>query len=136
MQIQLHGFCDASEKAIAAVVYLQSVDNNNTISTVLVTAKTKVAPVKTVTIPRLELCGAQLLAKLLQHVRQTMKFPDDIEYFAWTDASIVLAWLHKLPIKLKTFVANRVSDIQGRTVPSDGVTLTLNKILPIVVPEA
>ena len=63
---QLHGFSDASEQAYAGVVYLRMVDTNGQVHTSLVIAKTKVAPIKRISIPRLELCCAQLVAQLLQ----------------------------------------------------------------------
>ena len=66
---QLHGFSDASESAYAGVVYLRMVDSHGKVHISLVASKTKVAPLKRLTIPRLELCGAQLLTKLLDHVR-------------------------------------------------------------------
>ncbi|GFR18242.1 hypothetical protein TNCT_7191 [Trichonephila clavata] len=56
----LRGFCDASTKAYAAVIYLKSKQEIH-----LVSAKTRVAPIKQLTIPRLELCGALLLAELI-----------------------------------------------------------------------
>ena len=55
---ELHGFCDASEYAYAAVVYLWMTDLHGNVEVTLVTSKTKVAPMKRLTIPRLELCGA------------------------------------------------------------------------------
>ena len=55
VSIQLHGFRDASEAAYAGVVYLKAVDDNGHIHVSLVMAKTKVAPIKRLTIPRLEL---------------------------------------------------------------------------------
>ena len=67
---QLHGFSDASEQAYAGVVYLRMVDSTGQVHTSLVIAKTKVAPVKRLSIPRLELCGAQLLAQLLHHCQR------------------------------------------------------------------
>ena len=61
--IQLHGFSDASEEAYAGVVYLRMMDSTGNVQVSLVTSKTKVAPIKRLTIPRLELCGAYLLAE-------------------------------------------------------------------------
>lgn len=59
---EMHGFADASEDAYAAVVYLRTTDASGHTHISLVMSKTKVAPIKRLTIPRLELCGAQLLA--------------------------------------------------------------------------
>ena len=70
--LQLHGFSDASEDAYAAVVYLRMIDTFGKVQVSLVTAKTKVSPIKRLTIPRLELCGAHRLAQLLSHVRTVL----------------------------------------------------------------
>lgn len=113
-QHQLHGFCDASQSAYAAVVYLRAIDLNNNISVRLITARTKVAPIKKTSLPRLELCGAVLLAQLLVHVKTAMKLPD-IECRAWCDSTVTLAWIRKPSHCWQTFVANRVSIIQSLT---------------------
>ncbi|XP_063540322.1 uncharacterized protein LOC134749332 [Cydia strobilella] len=107
---ELHGFCDASNAAYAAVVYLRVVDSTGNIHVALVTAKTRVSPVKQVSIPRLELCGAVLVTKLLAEVAEVMEIPKP-NIKAWTDSTVVLAWLNKHPSSWKTFVANRVSEI-------------------------
>ncbi|XP_064387758.1 uncharacterized protein LOC135335954 [Halichondria panicea] len=108
--LQLHGFSDASEVAYAAVVYLRITDKSENAQISLVMSKTKVAPIKRLTIPRLELCGAQLLAQLIHHVRQVLEIPLS-NIFAWTDSTIVLNWLDGSPKRFKTYVGNRVSTI-------------------------
>ena len=108
--LELHGFSDASERTYAAVIYLRMTNTVGEIQTSLVIAKTKVAPIKRLTIPRLELCGAYLLAQLLHHVRQVFQLSLSSIY-AWTDSTIVLNWLIGNPRQFKTYVGNRVSYI-------------------------
>ena len=110
VSIQLHGFCDASENAYSAVVYLRMIDSFGKVQISLVTSKTKVAPIKKLTIPRLELCGAYLLAQLLSHLQNVFNLPLNTVY-AWTDSTIVLSWLVGNPRRFKTYVGNRVSYI-------------------------
>ena len=105
--LELHGSCDASELAYAAVVYLQLNDSHNTAQISLVISKSKVAPIKRLTIPRLELCGAYLLAQL-HHVMQVLEVPLSNVY-AWTDSTVVLNWLDGSPKRFKTYVSNRIS---------------------------
>ncbi|XP_066600734.1 uncharacterized protein [Prorops nasuta] len=107
---ELHGFCDASSRAFAATVYIKLFDDKNKPCTYLLAAKSKVAPVKTISIPNLELCGAALLVRLISHVR-SLDFLQGLPVFVWTDSQIVLAWLRKHPCNWKRFVANRVSFI-------------------------
>ncbi|KAL0828965.1 hypothetical protein ABMA28_003856 [Loxostege sticticalis] len=108
---ELHAFSDASQVAYAAAVYCRTVDANNHVHVTLITAKTKVAPIaKQVSIPRLELCGAALAAKLLSEVSQVMGIPKE-NLYAWTDSTIVLAWLKGSPSRWTTFVSNRISTI-------------------------
>ena len=77
--MQLHGFSDASERAYAGVVYLRMVYTEGRVHVSLVMSKTKVAPIKRLTIPRLELCGAHLLAQILHHTQELFHItPDNI----------------------------------------------------------
>ncbi|XP_073956419.1 uncharacterized protein [Choristoneura fumiferana] len=108
--VELHGFSDASTAAFGAVVYARIMDAMGNIHVSLVTAKTRVAPIKQLSIPRLELNGAVLLAKLLVEVSEVLKIPKT-NIHAWTDSEVVLAWLSCHPSKWKTFIGNRVSEI-------------------------
>lgn len=97
----LHGFADASKRAYAAAVYAVVPG----VSSVLLTAKTRIAPVNVESIPRLELCGATLLVHLskyvldnLSHVATTINF--------WSDSKVVLDWLKSHPSRWPTFIAN------------------------------
>ncbi|XP_076248135.1 uncharacterized protein LOC143187841 [Calliopsis andreniformis] len=109
--VELHGFCDASLAAYSAVTYLRVTTIDNGVFTSLLMAKTRVAPIKTQSIPVLELNGAVLLAELILHVRDSLAMKID-RVVCWTDSTIALAWLKKHPSTWKVIVANRVSKIQ------------------------
>ena len=116
-EVTLHGFGDASEAAYGAVIYCRALYHDHPPSMSLVTAKTKVAKLKTSTVPRLELCAATLLSKLLSSVGDTLKIPSS-KWTAWSDSSTVLAWLDGHKRHQPVFIANRVSTILEITHPS------------------
>ena len=96
---QLHLFTDASEKAYAATVYSRFQSSDESVSVQLLDGKTRVAPVKVVSLPRLELCGAQLGTRLIKtfiESLQSLAITIDSVH-DWTDSTIVLQWLNQLP---------------------------------------
>ncbi|XP_076301717.1 uncharacterized protein LOC143219725 [Lasioglossum baleicum] len=111
--IEFHGFADASNIAYAAVIYARCISTTGQITLSLLAGKSKVAPLTPVTVPRLELRAAALLARLMTFVLSSLP-NTSASCFCWTDSTVVLAWLYSHPSKWKTYVANRVADIQTR----------------------
>ncbi|XP_050315300.1 uncharacterized protein LOC126749647 [Anthonomus grandis grandis] len=114
IKVQLHGFSDASQMAYGACIYIVSTDINNKIHSHLLCSKTRVAPLKVVTIPRLELCAALLLSELMHKVKNALALNID-QCFYWSDSTIALSWIRSNPQHWKIFVANRVNQIQSLT---------------------
>ena len=108
--MELHGFCDASEAAYAGAVYLRATDVKGSVHVSLVMAKTKVTPLKRLSIPQLELCSGLLLSKILSHVADTLGISSN-NVCAWTDSQVVLGWLGGNSRRFKPFVSNRIPEM-------------------------
>lgn len=115
--LELHGFADASALAYAAVVYARVVNERGEVEVSLLSAKTKVSPIKLVSLPRLELCAARLLSKHLKQIAKTLNVHARNMY-AWSDSQVVLAWIRGDPMRWKPFVKNRVVEIIETIEPS------------------
>ncbi|GBM58451.1 hypothetical protein AVEN_269139-1 [Araneus ventricosus] len=112
-KLEVHGFADASERAYGAVVYLKSsVGKRNCVR--LLCSKSRVAPLKSISMPKLQLCAALLLAQLVKRILCAIKLEIN-DVYLWSDSTIVLAWIQHEPRELKTFVANRIAAIQELT---------------------
>ena len=109
---RLYGFCDASITAFAAVVYLvEEADGHKTVS--FVASKTRVAPLKTLTIPRLELLSAVLLARLISCTAHSLSTRIDLqEPKCFTDSQVTLFWIKGTGRDWKPFVQNRVNEVR------------------------
>ncbi|XP_074648999.1 uncharacterized protein LOC141904317 [Tubulanus polymorphus] len=110
-QCQLHCFADASESGYGVATYMRTTDSQGNVSCMLVLGKSRVAPLKVTTIPRLELTAALTAVKLsLAIIRELDIKVDDLIY--WTDSKVVLGYLRNETARYRTFVANRVSAIR------------------------
>ncbi|XP_070524005.1 uncharacterized protein [Cardiocondyla obscurior] len=77
-------------RAYAAVVYGRSITEDEAVHVNIIAAKAKLSPIKTISIPKLELCGATLLVRLLRHYRK-LDFFKDVPVTAWSDSQVTLA---------------------------------------------
>ncbi|GFX67808.1 uncharacterized protein TNCV_1565091 [Trichonephila clavipes] len=108
---KIHGFSDVSERCYGAAVYCKSKNNSGVTLVRLITRESRVSPIKGLTIPRLELCTVVLLSKLVKRVIDALKL-ESVKVYLWTNSMILLSWLQKEPMDLKTFVQNRIPRIQ------------------------
>lgn len=108
----LLGFCDASQYGYAAVVYIRILSAYRDSSIFLLGTKTKLAPLMPLTVPRLELNAALLLARWMNRLRAVLESQlDIIGVYAWTDSSVVLSWLTSPHESFKVYVSNRVHQV-------------------------
>ena len=107
---EIHGFSDASKQGYGACVYIPV----GSIKVCLLTSKSRVAPLKEQTIPRLELLGNLLLARLVSSVKSAYQLPFHKTYL-WTDSRVKLAWIKSTNKEYKTFVQNRLNEIRNTT---------------------
>ena len=109
-EMQLHIFCDASEIAYGSVAYLRVSFKDGSHHVVVVMTKSRLAPIKTITLSKLELnavhIGARLYLFLIHEMCLTITF-----HRFWTDSTLVLQYLHNTKYRFKIYIANRVTEI-------------------------
>ena len=113
VRTELHVFCDASLRGYGCVAYARTVYSPTRIEVTLIIAKGRVVPLKgDWSIHRLELLGAIIAVRIAKKVRQASNRAfDSVTY--WCDNACVLAWIRDKPERWKTFVANRIREIQA-----------------------
>ena len=111
---ELHHFSDASAKGYGQCSYLRLVDETDTVHCSLVMAKSRVAPLKPTTIPRLELQAAVLNSRISELLRRELH-DDSIEEYYWTDSKVVLGYINNDAKKFHVYVANRIQRIKQST---------------------
>ncbi|XP_070527375.1 uncharacterized protein [Cardiocondyla obscurior] len=109
--LELHGFADASTLAYAAAVYARVTLADGETRVILLAGKSKVAPIKPLTVPRLELLAALLLSRLMSFVKSALNL-SGVSCFCWSDSTITLSWLKSPPLRGNVFAVNRVSRIR------------------------
>lgn len=112
-EAELHIFADASESGMSAVAFLRF-NKDETIGCNIVASKTRVAPLKFVSIPRLELQAAVVGARLANTITDALSVKISRKYY-WTDSRDVLCWLNSDHRRYSQFVAFRVSEILETT---------------------
>ena len=113
---ELQNFSDASTDGYGQCSYLRLKDENGNIHCALVMAKSRVAPLKNITIPRLELTAAVVSAKVSSFLRRELEYEDVKEVF-WTDSQAVLGYINNEVRRFHVFVANGVQQIRDLTSP-------------------
>jgi ribonuclease HI len=113
---ELHVFSDASEKAIAAVVYLQTTDTSGTKHIGFVLGKSKLAPPREHSIPRLELCAAVLAVEVAQFALVQLDLEiDNVKFY--TDSKVVLGYISNETRRFFVYVGNIVERIRRFSTP-------------------
>ncbi|XP_037101510.1 uncharacterized protein LOC119118826 [Syngnathus acus] len=113
----IHIFCDASERAYGSVAYMQITDDRQQVFVSFVFARSRVAPRKQLSIPRLELSAALTGAQLAKVIETELTVtPEHITL--WSDSTTVLYWIKSESCRYKVFVGTRVAEIQNLTSPS------------------
>ncbi|XP_066928743.1 uncharacterized protein [Clytia hemisphaerica] len=107
----LHHFSDASCDAYGQASYIRLIDTAGNISIKLVMSKSRVAPPKRPTIPRLELTAAVLSVKITNSLHNELDILITNEYF-WTDSQVVLAYISNEVKRFHLFVSNRIKFIR------------------------
>lgn len=117
INLQIHGFADASMQAYGACIYLRSSDIHGNHTSRQIAAKSRVAPLKVITLARLELCAAVLLVRLMKKITPCLQLNTQNKYY-WSDSSIVLSLVNSPSSRWKTFVSHRVGEIHDYTTAS------------------
>ena len=123
---QLHHFSDASQRGYGAVSYLRIVNTRGDIHCSFVLGKSRLAPLKPMTIPRMELSAAVVATRLENMIQQELSELTTSESVFWTDSTCVLRYIKNEDKRFQTFVANRIATIRDASSPTRYVDTKCN----------
>ena len=104
---QIHNFSDASQVGYGALTYLRLADDQGNASCSFVMGKARLAPLKSITVPRMESSAAVLATRLDKITKEELSLPVDQSFF-WTGSTCVLRYVENDTKRFHTFVPNRV----------------------------
>ena len=116
LKIEIHSFADASEKGIGAVSYLRMVNVKNEVHVSFLMAKSRVAPIRAMSIPRLELTAAVVAANVTTMLKNELNY-DNLQTVLYTASEVVLGYINNEARRFHTYVSNRVQHIRDHTEP-------------------
>ena len=115
--IQLHHFSDASTAGYGQCSYIRLLNVQEQVHCELVMAKSRVSPLKGITIPRLELTAALVSVKVSTILHKELDFDKIVDIY-WTDSKVVLGYINNEARRFHIFVANRVQQIRDESAPA------------------
>lgn len=114
--VEIHSFSDACETGIGQVSYLRMVNENGKAHVSFLLAKSRVAPIKPMSIPRLELTAAVVSVNVATMLLKELSYKDP-KLFFHTDSEVVIGYIHNETRRFHVYVGNRVQHIRDRSVP-------------------
>ena len=115
--VELHHFADASEKGYGTASYVRIIDDSGRVECILLGSKSRLAPIKSISIPRLELSAACLAVKVNHTIVRGLRIPIN-QVFFWTDSIAVLRYIRNVSSRFHVFVANRLAVIHDGSKPN------------------
>ena len=116
VETQIHHFSDASEIGYGAVSYLRFIDADGKVHCSFIMSNTRLAPLKSLSVPRLELTAATLAVKLVKMLRKELEVSINGSVF-WTDSTSVLRYIENKDKRFHMFVSNRLTMIDDGSTP-------------------
>ena len=116
VQSEVHSFSDASQSGIGQVSYLPIVNENKDVHVRFLMSKARVAPIKPMSIPRMELTAAVVSANVTATLKRKLDYTS-LQSVYYTDSEVVIAYIHNDDRRFHVYVGNRVQHVRDHTSP-------------------